>query len=161
MAWVALALFALLVLSATVQVLVRSRSAGASRFRLFGNRLFSAEWWSGCAPVAGLGCAGLGPVANLVGRVAPIAALDRAGIQIAALAVWCAAAVPVRGSQVVLGPSWRIGVVPGTREALVLRGPFRVARHPMYTGLVALLLATASVDPTSVALGAVPFALVG
>lgn len=158
---VALALLGVLLASATAQVWLQSRAARASRFRLFGDRRFSPEWWSGWLVLAGFVCAVTGPVAHLLGLAVPIAVLDRWPVQVAGIVLWCAAAALARASQVMLGGSWRIGVVPGEREVLVLRGPYRVVRHPMYTALVALLAAGALVDPTWVAVSAPPLALAG
>jgi protein-S-isoprenylcysteine O-methyltransferase Ste14 len=38
-------------------------------------------------------------------------------------------------SQQTMGKSWRIGVDPQERTALVVHGPFRLARNPVYTGV--------------------------
>ena len=158
---VALALVAVLLASASVQVLLASRAARASRFRLLGDRRFSAEWCSSWLVLAGFACAAAGPAADLLGLVAPIAVLDRLPVQVAGIVVWCAAAVLARASQMTLGRSWRIGVVPAEHEALVLRGPYRVVRHPVYTALAAMLAAAALIDPTWIAASAAPLAFAG
>lgn len=158
---VALALFGVLFASGSAQVLLQSRAARASRFRLLGDRRFSPEWWSGWLVVAGFVCAVAGPAAHLLGVTAPAAVLDRWAVQVAGIVLWCAAAALARASQMALGSSWRIGVVPGEHEALVLRGPYHAVRHPMYTALVVLLAAQALTDPTWLAVSAAPLALAG
>jgi len=157
----ALALLGVLVASGSVQVLLQSRAARASRFRLFGDRRFSPEWWSGWLVLAGFACAVAGPAAHPLGLTAPATMPGRRPVQAAGIVLWCAAATLARASQMTLGGSRRIGVVPAEHEALVRRGPYRVVRHPMYTALVALPAAGTLIDPTWLAVSAAPLALAG
>jgi hypothetical protein len=106
---VALALLGVLVASGSVQVLLQSRAARASRFRLFGDRRFSPEWWSGWLVLAGFACAVAGPAAHLLGLTAPAIVPGRRPVQAAGIVLWCAAAVLARASQMTLGGSRRIG----------------------------------------------------
>ncbi len=84
------------------------------------------------------------------GLVAP----QRLGIWAAPAAVGAAGAgigglglLLVIAAQSGMGASWRIGV-PEERTGLVTTGLFAVIRHPIYTGLYALLLALVLLTPS-------------
>lgn len=56
-------------------------------------------------------------------------------------------------SQRAMGASWRIGVAPGERTALVTGGPFRWVRNPFFTGMA--LVAAGTTASSASQLGAV------
>jgi protein-S-isoprenylcysteine O-methyltransferase Ste14 len=47
-----------------------------------------------------------------------------------------------------MGKSWRVGIDPGERTALVFTGPFRFVRHPIYALSILLVLGTLATTPT-------------
>lgn len=147
----ALVLYGVLALAAVAQVAVQTRIVGSSRFRLFGDRRGSAEWWSGWLIAAAFACAGLAPVLDLAAVVHPYALLDREPLYVAGLAIWLLGAGLARWTQFAMGRSWRIGVDPGERLDLVTAGPFRVIRHPIYTGLLMMLTGFALLTANAVA----------
>jgi len=57
--------------------------------------------------------------------------------------LWCYAS---------LGSAWRIGVDPGEKTVLVIRGPYRVVRHPIYLFQIVMLAASALLLPTCLSL---------
>ena len=81
------------------------------------------------------------------GRLADSAVLDVAGVALAvagiAFTLW---------SQLAMGDSWRIGVDTGERTALVTRGPYRVVRNPIYTGMFAFAVGLTLLVPNVVSI---------
>ena len=47
-----------------------------------------------------------------------------------------------------MGLSWRIGIDPGERTELVVQGPYRLVRHPIYTLSIVLMLGVVMAIPT-------------
>jgi protein-S-isoprenylcysteine O-methyltransferase Ste14 len=47
-----------------------------------------------------------------------------------------------------MGKSWRMGIDPGERTALVITGPYAYVRHPIYALSSALMVATVAAVPT-------------
>jgi protein-S-isoprenylcysteine O-methyltransferase Ste14 len=48
-----------------------------------------------------------------------------------------------------MGRSWRVGVMPGARSALVTGGPYRCIRHPIYAFSMLLVLCSVVIVPTA------------
>lgn len=91
--------------------------------------------------VAGLGFV----VALLVGLAAPIAellgldaidVLDRSWLRIAGAVVATIGVLLTLLAQLSMGESWRIGVDPDERTALVHEGAFRVVRNPIFSAML-------------------------
>ena len=57
-------------------------------------------------------------------------------------------------AQLHMGASWRIGVDPSERTALVTDGPFAHARNPIFTGMLAVALGLGLLVPNAWAVGA-------
>jgi isoprenylcysteine carboxyl methyltransferase (ICMT) family protein YpbQ len=85
---------------------------------------------------------------------------DRGGSP-AGLAVMGAAGLLVLVAQAQMGASWRIGVDPAERTALVEGGVYRWVRNPIYTGLAGYVAGHALALPHPLALAAVAAAVVG
>jgi protein-S-isoprenylcysteine O-methyltransferase Ste14 len=47
-----------------------------------------------------------------------------------------------------MGRSWRIGIDPAEKTTLVLAGPFRLVRHPIYSLSIVLMIATLATTQT-------------
>lgn len=113
------------------------------------------------AGVAGWAGGGLFALALAVGVLAPVSAL--AGLLPALASPWWRSglalyAVGLAGTfwaQLAMGSSWRIGVDPGERTSLVVAGPFRLVRNPIYTAMVAGGAGLALLAPNLASVGAV------
>lgn len=51
-----------------------------------------------------------------------------------------------------MGKSWRLGIDPAEKTPLVVRGPFRIVRHPIYALSILLMLGTLMATQTRVML---------
>ena len=111
----------------------RAGPAGTGRFAVFG---FAAPFLAAVIlDVAGRGRIVDSAVLGLTG-----AALATAGIGVT---LW---------SQLAMGESWRIGVDPQEETALVTRGPYRLVRNPIYTGMFAVAAGVTMLVPNAVSL---------
>jgi protein-S-isoprenylcysteine O-methyltransferase Ste14 len=63
-------------------------------------------------------------------------------------------------SQVTMGESWRIGVKPDEKTALVTRGPYALVRNPIYSAVAIFLFGVLLLVPNAVMIGAFIVALV-
>ena len=157
MAWWALVLdLCFLVVAFGVRTLVQLRTTADSGWRI-GRPHGGAE----LAARAGFVLA----LVLLVGSV--IAAFAAGGsdapVLVAAVGVGvCVGAIVlVFVAQLQMGASWRIGVDPGERTALVTDGVYRRVRNPIYTGMVAFAVGQAFVVPSAWSAAAVAALLVG
>ncbi len=126
------------------------RRTGDTGLRL-GAQRNTPQWWSK------IGFA----VAILVGFVAPIAAvagldnvevLDATWLHIAGLAVTTIGIVVTIVAQYAMGESWRIGVDPSEHTELVVHGPFRYARNPIFSAMLITACGLAMAIPNAVSI---------
>lgn len=112
----------------------------------------SVQWWGKVGFIAAI-CAGLAaPIAGLAGW-APIPLLDSPALQLGGLAL---AAVGVAGttwSQWAMGNSWRIGVDPDERTALIADGIFGAVRNPIFTFMLMTATGLAGLVGNVIAIG--------
>jgi protein-S-isoprenylcysteine O-methyltransferase Ste14 len=91
--------------------------------------------WAGVAGAVGVGAVvaafGFGLRGQTTGTVRALG-----------LAVYAVGAGLMTWAQFAMGRSWRIGVDRDEQTDLVVRGPFRVVRNPIYTGLTLVLIGT-------------------
>jgi protein-S-isoprenylcysteine O-methyltransferase Ste14 len=94
-----------------------------------------------------------------------VAAGDPTSIVGAQIAVGVALALAGMGlvvmAQLQMGASWRIGVDPEERTALVAGGLYRAMRNPIYTGMVAFVTGAALLVPGALAVVAVVAMVIG
>jgi protein-S-isoprenylcysteine O-methyltransferase Ste14 len=134
--------------------LVQLRRTGSSGFHGVSGRFGSAEWWGGALFVAAALLAGLAPVLQIVGSVAPLEVLDRPALHRVGAVLFAAGLAGTLHAQFAMGDSWRIGVDPGERTALVVLGPYRLVRNPIYTTMFAAIGGLGLMIPNLVALSA-------
>lgn len=133
---------------------VHYRRTGDTGFRGFSRA--PGERLGGVLVVAGALLALLAPLAELAGWLAPAAFAAQPGVRAAGLLALVAGAGLTVLAQVQMGVSWRIGVDPGERTALVSHGVFRSIRNPIFTGMLLALAGLALVVPNALSwLGAI------
>jgi protein-S-isoprenylcysteine O-methyltransferase Ste14 len=111
------------------------RQTGSSGFRGFSGAAFSREWWGGVLFAATMVLVPLGPLADLAGWTARIAAFDAPALRLLGLALFVVGGIATLWAQIAMGTSWRVGVDPTERTALVTAGPFGLVRNPIYSGM--------------------------
>jgi protein-S-isoprenylcysteine O-methyltransferase Ste14 len=90
----------------------------------------------------------MSPISVLLNWVPLISAMDRVSIHIAGVAIIAAGIVFTSLSQFAMGNSWRVGIDPKHRTALVTSGPFRWVRNPIYDGLLVFAAGNVFLIPT-------------
>jgi protein-S-isoprenylcysteine O-methyltransferase Ste14 len=140
-------LFGLLALG--LRVALQVRRTGESGLRGLSGNFGSLEWLAGVGLVVAIAA---GVAAPLVDALEPVEALDVTTVHLAGLVLYGAGLAIVVVAQHAMGPSWRAGVDPSERTALVSRGPFQVVRNPIFTGMIAVQLGIALLVPSVVAL---------
>jgi protein-S-isoprenylcysteine O-methyltransferase Ste14 len=79
------------------------------------------------------------PILDLTGVVSPIAALDVTAVHVVGLCLFALGFGGTLYAQLAMGASWRIGVDPSERTALVTSGPFGLVRNPIYSAMLPTL----------------------
>lgn len=153
MATLALVLYALyLLLAFGLRTLIQLRRTGSSGFHGLGGRPLSAEWIAGVGFTVALLLGAAAPVLALLDWVEPIGALDTTALHIAGLVFAVGGIGATFYAQVAMGTSWRIGVDPGERTALVTTGPFSLVRNPIFAAMLPTALGLTLLVPSWVAL---------
>jgi protein-S-isoprenylcysteine O-methyltransferase Ste14 len=135
------------------------RRTGDAGFRGF--RRGAREATASVLFIVGIFVAPLGPVAILRGWVEPVTALAHPVLHLVGLVAAGAGFALTVSAQLTMGASWRIGVDPGERTALVSEGVFAHVRNPIYTGLLLALVGMLLLAPSLLAVVALVTTLVG
>ncbi len=153
MATLALVLYAAyLVLAFGLRSLIQLRRTGSTGFHGLGGRPGSAEWLAGVGFTLALVVGAAAPVLALLDVVEPIAALDTTPVHVAGLVLAVGGIGLTFYAQVAMGASWRIGVDPGERTALVTSGPFALVRNPIFAAMLPTGLGLTMLVPSWVAI---------
>ncbi|MEU4165155.1 isoprenylcysteine carboxylmethyltransferase family protein, partial [Actinoplanes sp. NPDC026670] len=94
-----------------------------------------------------------GPAAALA-RMDPVSVLDHSRLRVAGLVLVGAGVTATLAAQLSMGASWRVGVDPAERTALVTGGAFALARNPIFTAMTATSAGLAAMVPNPIALAA-------
>ncbi|WP_416904446.1 methyltransferase family protein [Micromonospora echinospora] len=132
---------------------VQWRRTGDTGLRLDAGPAGTVRWWAKLLFVAALLLGAAGPVAGLAG-LPPAGVLDHPAIRAAGLLLAVAGVLASLVSQLHMGTSWRVGVDPGERTALVTTGVFAMARNPIFTAMTATSLGITLMAPNAIALAA-------
>jgi protein-S-isoprenylcysteine O-methyltransferase Ste14 len=112
------------------------------------------EWVAGALFVTGLLGGAAAPVLALLGIVEPIPALDGTFGHVVGIGLAVGGVVLTFIAQLAMGDAWRIGVDPGERTQLVVDGPFRLVRNPIYSAMIPAVLGLVLMVPSVVAIAA-------
>jgi len=119
----------------------------------------SLEWFAGMLVAVSFAASGAVPVLEVAGlatrSVAPTAQI------VAGIATMTVGLVLTSVAQIQMGPSWRVGVRPGERTALVTHGIFSVVRNPIFSGVIVSAVGAAMLVPRPVMAMAVVASIVG
>ncbi|MEV4135023.1 isoprenylcysteine carboxylmethyltransferase family protein [Dactylosporangium sp. NPDC049742] len=132
---------------------VQWRRTGDTGPRLDAGPPGSVGWWAKLLFVAALALGLAGPSAALAG-LPPVSALDHTAVRWAGAVLAVAGVVATLAAQLHMGASWRVGVDPGERTALVTGGAFTLARNPIFTAMTATTFGLALLVPNVVSLAA-------
>jgi protein-S-isoprenylcysteine O-methyltransferase Ste14 len=144
-----------LVVIAVVRSAVHQRTAGTAPIR-FSDRPGSPQSWARLLGTLGLVLAVVTPLADLVG-LDPVDALDHAGVAAAGVVLVVAGTAGAAISQTTMGSSWRADVDADLRTDLVVHGPFRWVRNPIFSSTAVTITAFALIVPNVVAAGMILF----
>ncbi|MPY68271.1 isoprenylcysteine carboxylmethyltransferase family protein [Deinococcus sp. SDU3-2] len=91
---------------------------------------------------------------SLAAALGPVQFLQQAWTGALGWVLLLGSLVWITAAQISMGPSWRVGIDPGTPAALVQRGLFRVSRNPIFLGMRLTLLGLLLVEPNAVTVAA-------
>jgi protein-S-isoprenylcysteine O-methyltransferase Ste14 len=130
---------------------VQWRRTGDTGLRLDAGRAGSAGWWAKLLFLTALvfGLAGL--LAALAG-LDPVRLLDHVAVHLGGLVLAAVGVAATLLAQVNMGTSWRIGVDPAERTALVTGGAFALVRNPIFTAMTVTSRGLALMVPNVVSL---------
>lgn len=130
---------------------IQWRRTGSTGFRGISGRVGSAEWIGGVSFVVALAAAVVAPIAQLFGWVAPAAVLDRLAFHMLGAILTTAGISATLWAQLAMGDSWRVGVDRNEHTTLVMAGPFRWVRNPIFTAMTLGLIGLALLTPNVIA----------
>jgi protein-S-isoprenylcysteine O-methyltransferase Ste14 len=131
---------------------IQIRRTGSSGIHSLGGSPGSTEWLAGVSFVLALVLGFAAPLLALLGIVEPVAALDTTGPHVAGIALALAGIAATFLAQLAMGASWRIGVDPEERTALVTAGPFALVRNPIFSAMTPAALGLVLLVPSWLAL---------
>lgn len=132
---------------------VQWRRTGDTGLRLDAGPAGTLRWWAKLLFAAALLLGPAGPVSAIAG-LPPLGVLDHRVAGTAGLVLAVAGVLATLVSQLHMGTSWRIGVDPGERTALVTTGVFALARNPIFTAMTVTSLGITLMTPNLISLAA-------
>lgn len=143
---------AYLALAFGLRTAIQLRRTGSSGFHGIGGRPGSPEWIAGVGFALALLLGVAAPILALADVVEPFDALDTAPLHVLGAVLAVGGIVATFLAQVAMGTSWRIGVDPAERTALVTSGPFALVRNPIFAAMLPTALGLTLLVPSWVAL---------
>jgi protein-S-isoprenylcysteine O-methyltransferase Ste14 len=133
---------------------VHYRRTGSTGFVGFSGAIGSAEWWGGVLFALSVVAGGAAPILQLAGVLSPTEAMLWPAFQAAGIALFVAGMAGTLWAQFTMGESWRVGVDASERTTLVVAGPFRWVRNPIFTAMTTATLGLALVVPNAASFAA-------
>lgn len=109
----------------------------------------------------GLAAGPLAPLLALLDVVEPIPALDGTVGHVIGIVLAVSGIALTFAAQLAMGDSWRVGVNPDERTALVTGGPFGLVRNPIYSATTPTLVGLALMVPSPVAIASLVLLAIG
>lgn len=128
------------------------RRTGSSGLKGVSGALGSMEWFAGAGFVVAIVVALVAPALQWAGVLAPIPALVTPWLQVTGMVLAVVGIAGMIYAQLDMGASWRIGVDPAERTALVRSGVFARVRNPIFTTMLVFGAGIALVTPNVLAL---------
>ncbi len=125
-----------LIVAFGLRTFIQWRRTGDTGLRLDAGPVGGVRWWAKIGFLAAIALCAVAPAAGLAG-LKPLSFLDYATVRWSGLALALLGIAATAAAQLAMGDSWRIGVDPAERTALVTGGPFGVVRNPIFTGMLA------------------------
>jgi protein-S-isoprenylcysteine O-methyltransferase Ste14 len=141
-----------LALAFGLRTVIQWRSTGSSGFHGISGAIGSATWLAGVGFVVALVLGLAAPLLALLDVMAPIDALDQPGLHAAGVALAVTGTVATLLAQFAMGSSWRIGVDPQERTALVTSGPFALVRNPIFAAMLPTAIGLVLMVPSAIAI---------
>ncbi len=140
MAWLAILGYVILAaLAFGARSLVHYRRTGSTGFRGLSGRVGSIEWLGGALSVVALVAGPAAPILDLTGTLRPLGFAGGTLWRVGSVAFYTAGVAGTLWAQFTMSDAWRIGVDRSERTRLVLKGPFRFVRNPIFTSMTAAL----------------------
>ncbi len=153
MAAAALVLYGIsLTLTMGVRMLVQLRRTGSTGIHGLDGRVGSLEWLAGVLFLLALAMGAAAPTLALLGVLEPIPALDGTAGHAVGIALAVGGIILTFLAQLSMGDSWRVGVDPEERTALVTGGPFKLVRNPIYSAMLPTIFGLVLMVPSVVAI---------
>ena len=111
--------------------------------------------------LAGFGLASSAPWLEYFGKLDPLWDTSAPAAKIAAALLFVVGLVGTFGCQLAMGNSWRIGLDVEHGTSLVVDGPFRIVRNPIYCFVFVSLLALVAAVPSFVSISAAAMVVTG
>jgi len=144
-----------------VRVAIQLRRTGSTGLHGLPPEAGLLEWVAGGMFVAGLLMGGAAPILTLLGILEPIPALNGTVGHVIGLVLAIGGIALTFGAQLAMGDSWRVGVDPEERTALVTDGPFHVVRNPIYSAMLPTVFGLVLMVPNALAVAAITALFVG
>lgn len=154
-AGLALVLLAIYVtLALVVRPILQLRRTGSTGLVTISSHTSTSEWVAVLLGLAGFGLAFAAPTLVLLDLDSPADWLDAAPLRIVGAVTMALGIVLTFAAQLAMGASWRVGVDPSERTALVTTGLFGWIRNPIYTGMLLTVGGLVLLLPTIIAAAA-------
>jgi protein-S-isoprenylcysteine O-methyltransferase Ste14 len=151
-ALIALILFAVyMIVAFGIRTVQHMRTTGSTGFQGISGKPGSASWFGGVLFALALVIGVSAPILELAGYV-------KSFIEWPAWVAWGGTAIAAigtlatYGSQVAMGKSWRIGVRDTERTNLVIDGPFRIVRNPIFSCMLVTAIGFTLLVPNALSL---------